>query len=155
MSCFDIISVSPTVSDAAHAAGDVMFNLTSVKLPARKCKLVNVFATVASGGGEDDTLNGSAGNDILVGGPGEDSLRGHGGVDLLIGDTFDAFNKATLLTQITNIANGAPPASIDVNDIGLNDDADTAGDDELIGGGNYDILFGGKGDDTKKGMSYF
>jgi hypothetical protein len=52
---FDIISVSPTVSDAAHTAGDVMFNLTSIKLPARKCKLVNVFATVASGGGEDDT----------------------------------------------------------------------------------------------------
>ena len=106
------------------------------------------------GGGEDDTLNGSAGNDILVGGPGEDSLRGHGGVDLLIGDTFDAFNKATLLTQITNIANGAPPASIDVNDIGLNDDADTAGDDELIGGGNYDILFGGKGDDFLFGGNF-
>ena len=52
---FDIISVSPTVTAAAHAAGDVMFNLTSIKLPARKCKLINVFATVASGGGEDDT----------------------------------------------------------------------------------------------------
>lgn len=52
---FDIISVSPTVTAAAHAAGDVMFNLTSIKLPARKCKLINVFATVASGGGEDNT----------------------------------------------------------------------------------------------------
>ena len=52
---FDIISVSPTVSDGAHAAGDVMFNLTSIKLPARKCKLINAFATVASGGGEDNT----------------------------------------------------------------------------------------------------
>lgn len=52
---FDIVTISPTVSDAAHAAGDVMFNLTAAVLPARKCKLINIFMEVASGGGEDDT----------------------------------------------------------------------------------------------------
>lgn len=52
---FDIVTISPTVSDAAHAAGDVMFNLTAAVLPARRCKLLNVFMEVASGGGEDDT----------------------------------------------------------------------------------------------------
>ena len=52
---FDIITVRPTISDGAHAAGDVVFNLTSFKLPAKNCKLVNVFAQVVSGGGEDNT----------------------------------------------------------------------------------------------------
>ena len=51
----DIVTISPTVSDAAHAAGDVMFNLTAAVLPARKCKLINIFMEFASGGGEDDT----------------------------------------------------------------------------------------------------
>ena len=52
---FDIITVRPTISDGAHAAGDVVFNLTSFTLPAKNCKLVNVFAEVWGGGGEDDT----------------------------------------------------------------------------------------------------
>ncbi len=106
------------------------------------------------GGEEDDILTGSSGNDLLVGGPGDDTLLGHGGVDLLIGDTFDSSNKATLLTQLTNIAAGSPPASMNVNDLGVNDDADTGGDDELIGGGNYDILFGGEGNDFLFGGNF-
>ena len=52
---FDIVTISPTVSSGAHAVGDVMFNPTAAVLPARKCKLLNVFMEVASGGGEDDT----------------------------------------------------------------------------------------------------
>jgi len=52
---FDVITVSPTTADGAHAAGDVMFNLTAFNLPHRACKLINVFMEVASGGGEDDT----------------------------------------------------------------------------------------------------
>ena len=54
---YDIITIEPTVSDAAHAAGDVMFNLTKVNFPPKVdvCKVVNVFMEVASGGGEDDT----------------------------------------------------------------------------------------------------
>tara|TARA_R110000824_G_scaffold58892_2_gene158853 strand:+ start:184 stop:708 length:525 start_codon:yes stop_codon:yes gene_type:complete len=52
---FDIITIEPTVSDGAHAAGDVFFNLTSFQIPARACKLVNIFMQVRNGGGEDDT----------------------------------------------------------------------------------------------------
>ena len=53
---FDVITVSPTTDgDAVHAAGDVMFNLTAFNLPARACKLINIFMEVANGGGEDDT----------------------------------------------------------------------------------------------------
>ncbi len=51
----DVITVSPTVSDGAHAAGDVMFDLTEFSMPARACKLINIFMEVANGGGEDDT----------------------------------------------------------------------------------------------------
>ena len=52
---YDVITIAPTVSDAAHAAGDVMFNLTKVELPSSTCKLINVFMEVSDGGGEDDT----------------------------------------------------------------------------------------------------
>ena len=52
---FDIITVSPTTADGAHAAGDVMFNLTGFNLPHKACRLINVFMEVANGGGEDDT----------------------------------------------------------------------------------------------------
>ena len=52
---FDIITVLPTTVDGAHAAGDVMFNLTEFSMPARACKLINIFMEVANGGGEDDT----------------------------------------------------------------------------------------------------
>ena len=52
---YDVLTISPTVSSGAHAAGDVMFNLTAVELPSRSCKLINAFMEVASGGGEDDT----------------------------------------------------------------------------------------------------
>ena len=52
---FDIIKIEPTTVDGAHAAGDVFFNLTSLQIPSRSCKLINVFMEVANGGGEDDT----------------------------------------------------------------------------------------------------
>ena len=53
---YDIITIEPTVSDGAHAdGGDVMFNLTAVEMPARACRLINVFMEVANGGGETGT----------------------------------------------------------------------------------------------------
>ena len=52
---YDIITIQPTISDGAHAAGDVIFNAISFDLPANAVKLVNIFAEVANGGGEDDT----------------------------------------------------------------------------------------------------
>jgi len=52
---FDIITIEPTTVDGAHAAGDVFFNLKKFQIPARACKVINVFMEVANGGGEDDT----------------------------------------------------------------------------------------------------
>tara|TARA_R100001440_G_scaffold16880_1_gene28578 strand:+ start:22463 stop:22993 length:531 start_codon:yes stop_codon:yes gene_type:complete len=52
---FTVSTIAPTVSDNAHDPGDVMFNLTEVKLPARACKLISCFAEVENGGGETDT----------------------------------------------------------------------------------------------------
>ena len=40
----DIIEIDLTVDgDAAHAAGDVVFELTEFSLPARACKIINAF----------------------------------------------------------------------------------------------------------------
>lgn len=52
---FDIITIAPTVSDGAHSAGDVVFNLTEFKIPSRACKIINCFMEVSAGGGEDTT----------------------------------------------------------------------------------------------------
>ena len=52
---YDIITIEPTVSDGAHAQGDVLFNPEGFVLPAKAVKLVNIFAEVAAGGGEDNT----------------------------------------------------------------------------------------------------
>tara|TARA_R100001440_G_scaffold326_1_gene954 strand:- start:3158 stop:3718 length:561 start_codon:yes stop_codon:yes gene_type:complete len=42
---YEIVTISPTVSSGLHATGDVVFNLTEVKLPATSCKLTSVFLT--------------------------------------------------------------------------------------------------------------
>lgn len=39
---FANITINPTVDLAAHAAGDVVFNLTAIELPAKKCRLLSV-----------------------------------------------------------------------------------------------------------------
>ena len=52
---YDIITIEPTVSDGAHAQGDVLFNPEGFVLPAKAVKLINVVMEVAAGGGEDDT----------------------------------------------------------------------------------------------------
>tara|TARA_R110002012_G_scaffold129225_2_gene281622 strand:+ start:10 stop:534 length:525 start_codon:yes stop_codon:yes gene_type:complete len=52
---YEIITIEPSVSDGGHSQGDVMFNLMEVKMPARSCKLINIFMEVAAGGGEDNT----------------------------------------------------------------------------------------------------
>ena len=54
---YDIVTVSPTVSDGAHAVGDVMFNLTKVELPARAVKLVNAFFEVRDRDWETVTIS--------------------------------------------------------------------------------------------------
>ena len=41
---FANITINPTVDTNAYAAGDVVFNLTEIKLPAKKCRLLGVTA---------------------------------------------------------------------------------------------------------------
>ncbi len=109
---------------------------------------------IVDGGDGEDTILGGPGNDLLAGGLGNDSLTGHGGVDLLIGDTYDDSNAATILTKLAQINSVTPPTTLDVQSIGINDDADTGGDDQLVGGGNYDLLFGGEGNDFLFGGNF-
>lgn len=40
---YEIVTISPTVSSGSHSAGDVVFNLTEVKLPSSACALTSVF----------------------------------------------------------------------------------------------------------------
>jgi Ca2+-binding RTX toxin-like protein len=64
------------------------------------------------GGDGNDTLLGGAGDDILVGGPGADVLDGGDGDDVIISDGFD--------TVINNFVAGANTDDrIDLSDSGL------------------------------------
>jgi Ca2+-binding RTX toxin-like protein len=96
----------------------------------------NFYFPTGVGGAGDDTLTGTAGNDVLVGAAGNDQLSGLGGDDVLRGD--DGFNTL----------NGGPG-----NDwLQGGNRADTLiggdGNDHLDGGGNGDTVDGGDGDDV-------
>tara|TARA_R110002020_G_scaffold204686_1_gene409012 strand:- start:2097 stop:2624 length:528 start_codon:yes stop_codon:yes gene_type:complete len=52
---YEIITITPTIADGAHAAGKVFFHLNEVKMPARACEIMNMFMEVNNGGGEDST----------------------------------------------------------------------------------------------------
>lgn len=80
--------------------------------------------------GGNDTLIGSADNELILGNQGDDSLNGGGGVDRILGGK-----------QNDSINGG------DDNDT-LRGDLDN---DTLIGGNGNDVLRGGKGDDTLQG----
>ena len=47
---YDIIEVDVTINGTAYSAGDVLFELTEVPLPARACKLIHGFFEVQSSG---------------------------------------------------------------------------------------------------------
>ncbi len=69
---------------------------------------------ILDGGTGDDTLNGSAGNDILLGGEGDDKLLGNGGRDVLIGgDGHDSLSGGAgddLLISGATIYDNTPTA---------------------------------------------
>ena len=44
---YDIVTIAPTVSSGGHVTGDVVFNLTEVKLPSSACALTSVFLHAA------------------------------------------------------------------------------------------------------------
>ena len=96
----------------------------------------------------DDTLIGSAYDDMLEGGEGADRLHGSGGADLLVGDAGNDVMDG-----------GAQDDALwgdDGNDVlrggdGRDSLTGGAGHDRLFGGGHSDILVGGEGDDTLRG----
>ena len=94
----------------------------------------------------DDTINGSAFNDVLMGMAGSDTLNGNGGGDALIGglgnDTMNGGEGNDILSDANDFINGATYEDV------LNGDK---GDDQLDGGLGDDVLNGGAGKDILKG----
>ena len=92
-----------------------------------------------AGGSSDDTLNGSARDEVLNGGSGNDRINGGAGDDVINGGSGnDALDGG---------------AGDDVIHGGSGNDAleGSAGDDVLLGGSGNDIMRGGDGDDTLTG----
>lgn len=97
------------------------------------------------GGNGDDVLNGGDGNDLLLGGNGEDSLYGGDGNDLLSGgngnDLLDGGDGNDILLAGNGDDTLEGGAGNDLLDGGN-------GNDYLDGGAGNDLLFGGNGNDT-------
>ena len=101
--------------------------------------------TISLGTNKDDTLNGTAGTDILLGGNGDDVLNGGGGSDLLVGGNGEDSLYGGDGSDLLLAGNGD-----DTLDGGSGNDLLDGGngDDTLDGGEGSDILLAGKGDDT-------
>ena len=52
---FDVVEIPVTTVAGEHVEGDVFFNLTSFKIPARSCKLVNMYLQIKRSSASDDT----------------------------------------------------------------------------------------------------
>jgi Ca2+-binding RTX toxin-like protein len=116
-----------------------------------------VVTGLVSGGDNNDTLIGGAGNDDFDGGSSEDLLVGHNGDDTMDG----GFGNDTLLggagddelsgSNGTDILNGGAGSDSlsggESNDVLIGQD----GSDTLDGGDNDDTLDGGAGDDILEG----
>jgi Ca2+-binding RTX toxin-like protein len=120
---------------------------------------------ILTGGVGDDTIDGGANNDTLYGGSGNDTLSGGLGNDILYGG--DALAAAGNDTADYSSAIGALTITLDINGNVANVNDGLGGTDQfygfenIIGGGNNDVLdgnanantlTGGLGDDTLYGM---
>jgi Ca2+-binding RTX toxin-like protein len=109
---------------------------------------------VLSGNGEDNTLNGRAGNDTLNGGVGIDEAAywdasGSVNVSLSTGQAGGADGNDTL-ASIENLY-GSSFADVLTGDSANNLIAGSSGNDRIEGGAGADSLDGGEGDDTLDG----
>jgi Ca2+-binding RTX toxin-like protein len=111
-------------------------------------RTASVVITVLAGTGNNDTLIGTSGPDMIFAGNAQDTLSGGAGADLLCGgagdDTLDGGDG-------NNVLNGG--AGNDRLTGGLDNDAllGGAGDDQLTGGSGDDALDGAAGNDTLDG----
>ncbi len=114
----------------------------------------SAFDDVLTGDGEDNTLNGLAGNDTLAGGVGIDEAvywdaSGSVNVNLSTGRASGA-DGDDRLTGIENLY-GSSFADVLSGDGANNYIAGSSGDDRLDGGAGADSLDGGEGDDRLDG----
>lgn len=98
---------------------------------------------VAYGGEGDDIISGGIGNDLLVGGSDNDYIEGEDGDDLILGDDLPSAGGiwAFVATQISSQANSSG------NDVLIGG----AGDDKIYGQGGNDVIDGGAGNDVLQG----
>lgn len=103
--------------------------------------------TITFGGPDDDVIIGGRNGSFQMGNGGHDVLKGQSGVDVLIGDTLDFDGRTNVGAALRGLSEGRLSLGIDIRTI----DEDQAGDDVLIGSGNFDVLVGGSGDDILEG----
>ncbi len=106
---------------------------------------VSTFFAAANGGAAD-TLNGDAGNDIILGGNGGDTINAGDGNDLVFGD-HATINGNIDLTKLP-LALAVKPFTFTSIDTTVVADG---GNDNITGGSGDDILIGGQGGDTVNG----
>lgn len=117
---------------------------------------------VRAGSSDDETLSGSAGDDLIFGGfgPAPDILNGLSGSDFLFGegggDTLAGNGDDDLLAGGAGNDNlqGGPGDDVLLGGADRDQLFGGTGDDLLIGGSDQDSLFGGDGDDIVIGIEF-
>ncbi len=101
------------------------------------------IATVASLAGGSDTLDGGAGDNVLLGGEGNDRLAtGDGDSVLLGGDGVVRFDEAGQPIEVENLRDETASAAVPRTQQHLEDD------DTIVAGDGANIVLGGAGNDT-------
>ena len=95
------------------------------------------------GSAGNDTLNGGAGNDLLIGGAGADVLNGGSGIDRAIYTSSATGLTINLANAALSTGDASGDTYIDVELIQA-----TTHNDNLIGDGSANLLFGLAGNDT-------
>lgn len=109
----------------------------------------------------DDTIEGDEGDDNLMGNDGDDDIGGGPGLDIILGDN-GTINRAPLQGNLLPTDPAAPlvttiPSAGAAGDTDLDGDGDDdiiygqAGADTMNGGGGNDLMFGDNGIDTMSG----
>lgn len=89
----------------------------------------------------DCTINGTAGNDVLVGTSGADVICGHGGDDIIYGNAGD------------DVLRGGDGDDRIFGGLGFDMISGNRGNDRLIGGAQGDVILGGVGNDVLRGKT--